>query len=330
MGSVKKGLALIIANSNYIRQPKLSVCEKDGQRIGNELKKLGFDVEEGYDLDRNNMLQRINSFLTIAERYSTVIVYYSGHGVQIDGQNYLVPIDCTYNSNKNIFIGTSLVNLNTITDYTNEHAEKLSIIILDSCRTSPGFAKGFVGDGLAEVDAGAGNIVAFATAPNTPAGCGADNSYYTESLIKYISMANTKIEDMFKYVRKEVVEKTNGDQIPWESTSLNKAFFFNTMTKDQIQEEIYQSIRYCSCAEMLMALGIKFHMSLSDVMRIYINQRSEKPGGIYFKNNNEFELFVLQQMIDMGFEFEDYRWKYKDTDVIMGDFLHKSGTYTPR
>ena len=131
-------------------------------------------------------LKKLMSFLKIADLYSVILVYYAGHGIQIDGENYLVPIDCTYNSSKAIFIGTSLVGINTITDYMNNHPEKINIMIMDACRTAPGFSRDIVGAGLAEIRAGSGTIIAFATSPNKVA-YGADtdqgNGCYTKCLL---------------------------------------------------------------------------------------------------------------------------------------------------
>ena len=139
------------------------------------------------------------------------------HGIQIDGENYLVPIDCTYNSSKAIFIGTSLVGINTITDYMNNHPEKINIMIMDACRTAPSFSRDIVGAGLAEIRAGSGTIIAFATSPNKVA-YGADtdkgNGCYTQCLLDHIANPNTKIEDMFKSVRKDVIDLTSNEQVP--------------------------------------------------------------------------------------------------------------------
>lgn len=114
----------------------MPACLKDAKIITKELSNLKFDVIEGLNLDRTTLIRRINEFLIAADRYSTVLIYYTGHGVQIDGNNYFVPIDCKYNAIKSVFISSSLVGMNLITDYTSIHPEKISIIMLDACRAT--------------------------------------------------------------------------------------------------------------------------------------------------------------------------------------------------
>lgn len=325
MTKVKKGLALVIGNADYKYQPKVLSCKKDGLDMKNMLEKLNFDVIYGVDSTRADMYEIIEEFIKNAELYSVILVYYAGHGVQIDGENYLVPIDCRYNPSKAIFIATSLVGINAIIDYMNGHPEKINIMILDACRSNPGFSRDIVGSGLAEVRAGSGTIIAFATSPNKSAGGAADekgNGFYTQCLLQHIASPNIKIEDMFKAVRNDVVALTSNEQIPWENTSLNSDFYFNTMTQDEINESIYQRIRNNYCAEELLNLSKLYGYSISDVMRIYQRQKSEKPGGIYIKDTETFEQYILEQILQLGFRLENYRWIYKDMPVIMGEFYH--------
>ena len=323
----KKGVALVIANSAYITQPKLKSCKKDGEDMRGALERLNFDVFFAENQNREELFNIISEFLKNADLYSTVLLYYTGHGVQIDGENYFVPIDCTYNPIKAIFVATQLVGMKVVQDYMDAHPEKNNIMILDACRSEPGFARDIVGTGLAEMKAGSGTFVAFATAPNKTAGCAADengNGFYTECLFRHIEQPNIKIEDMFKEVRKDVIALTKGAQIPWENTSLKNDFYFNIMTRDQIDDWIYKTVRNAYSAETLIDLSIKINCNISDVMRIYNRQKSEKPGGIYFSSDDEFEKFILRQVLDLGFTFDDYRWRYKGNPVVMGEFYHTS------
>ena len=131
-----------------------------------------------------------------------------------------------------------------------------------------------------------------------------------------------KKEDMFKSVRNDVIALTNGEQVPWENTSLNKDFYFNTMTKDEIDEQIYQCIRNNYSAEMLILLSKITGITISELLRIHCIQKSEKPGGIYFNKPDEMESFLLNQVLELGFELKKYRWCYKGILVRMGEFLH--------
>jgi uncharacterized caspase-like protein len=323
--NTKKGLALVIANADYQSQPKLPSCKKDGLDMKMALEKLNFDVMYSADTARANMFNVISDFLKNADLYSVLVVYYAGHGVQIDGENYFVPIDCLYNTSKAIFIGSSLVGINSISDYMNSHAEKVNIMILDACRTAPNFSRDIIGTGLAEIRAGSGTLIAFATSPNNPAyGATTDkgNGYYTQCLLDHIAHPNLKVEDMFKEVRNDVITLTSNEQIPWESTSLNSDFYFNIMAQDDIYEKIYQSMRNNYCAETMLSLSKTIGYTISDLMRIYERQKSEKPGGIYIKEKQSFEQFVLERILELGFTFNNYRWIYKGMPVIMGEFLH--------
>lgn len=321
----KKGLALVIANADYIQQNKLPACKKDGSDMQRVLEYLNFDVIFGNDLNRVSMYDLISKFLETAELYSTVLVYYTGHGVQIDGENYFVPIDCESKSSKAIFTETQLVGINAITDFMTENPGKTNIMILDACRSNPGFSKSVVGTGLTEVMAGNGTLIAFATSPNEVALASSsedENSFYTKTLLENIVRPNMKIEDMFKAVRNEVVSMTNGEQVPWENTSLNKDFYFNTMSEDEINEQIYQSIRNNYAAETFMLLNHLTGYSISDLLRVHAKQKSEKPGGIYFEKDAELEHYILEQALELGFEMDNFRWRYKNIPVRMGEFLH--------
>lgn len=331
---IKKGLALVIANADYLYQPQLPSCKKDGNDMKSVLENLNFDVITAWNTDRKQLLAVLDEFLKIADLYSVVMLYYTGHGVQIDGANYFVPVDCKYSSAKSIFISSQLVGMNIISEYYSEHPEKTNIMILDACRNNPGFSKGVFGTGLAEMDAGSGTFIAFATAPNKTALCPdteRENGYYTKCLVKHIGHPRLKIEDMFKLVRKDVQCMTGGNQIPWESTSLSSDFCFNTMTEADINEQIYQTMRNHYSAEVLMILSVLFQKSISDIMRIYEKQKSEKPGGIYIDDAKSFERFILEHILGLGFKYINYRWVYNDTPVIMGEFFHDyQDEITPR
>lgn len=321
----KKGIALVIANSDYIQQNKLPACKKDGVDVKEVFEYLNFDVISGFDLNRKDMYEMISKFIDEAQSYSTVLMYYSGHGVQIDGENYFVPIDCEYRNSKAIFKDTQLVGVNSVIEFMTANPNKTNIMILDACRSTVNFAKDIVGTGLTEIMAGNGTLIAFATSPNKVARTDLTedgNSYYTKCLLPNIIRPNIKIEDMFKAVRNDVIQMTNGEQVPWENTSLNQDFYFNTMNQDEIYEQIYQSIRNNYRAETLILLNKILGYPISELMRIYCRQKSEKPGGIYFKRAQDMEHFLIEQILVLGFEFKNYRWCFGRNPVQMGEFLH--------
>ena len=145
MGKVKKGLALVLANALYQTQPVLLSCNKDGLDMKAKLEQLDFDVLYYANTTRVATLEAIAEFIKLADLYSVLLVYYAGHGVQIDGKNYIVPIDCVYTPLKDVFIASSLIDVNTITNYMNSHEEKTNILIMDACRNSPPFSRSLGG-----------------------------------------------------------------------------------------------------------------------------------------------------------------------------------------
>lgn len=322
MSIPQKGIALVIGVADYESQTKLPSCINDANGMEKALSLLNFEVIVCHDPNRAELINKISYYLEVADKYSTCLFYYSGHGVQIDGKNYLCPVDCEYIDNKALFIEKSLVGLKAITDYCSNNTDKTNIIILDACRTSLSFAKSFIGEGLAPITAGSGCFIGFATAPNTVAHCDSDGyGYYTESLLHHISTPNVKIEDMFKAVREEVIDKSEGVQTPWESTSLKGDFFFNTLDSDKTDELIYRLLRDSYSAQMLMFISVFFNKTISDCMRIYNNQKSEKPGGIPLKGKS-LELLVLGEVLGLGFTYSNYRWAYNGIPVRMGEFYH--------
>lgn len=326
----KKGLALIIANAIYDEQNNIESCTKDGIDMIEKFKSMKFDIIDGINLSRNNFFQKIEEFIDVSKSYQNLVFYYSGHGVQIDGNNYLVPKDCVYNRNKNIFINSSLIDLNIITNFMDEHQSKTNIIILDACRNNPFHTKGLNTLGLAELNVGSGTFVSFATAPNSTSGgygTAEYNSIFTKFLLKHIDKPNLKIEDMFKLVRNDVENYTSKEQIPWESTSLKTDFCFNTMSDNEIDETIYKLVTNFDTVNSLVLLSDYLRLPISNIMRRYQQYKSNLPGGIYFTNQLEFEEFILKNILDLGFKIKNYRWVYNDTSVIMGEFYHDPNTF---
>ncbi|WP_343209644.1 caspase family protein [Anaerolentibacter hominis] len=324
--NIQRGLALVVSNDKYQFCNQLPSCKKDGYDMKESLRVLGFDIFAAHDFTRAHLFELIDRFIIAADSYSTVLLYYSGHGVQIDGENYIVPIDCKPTPNKSILINTGLVPIKIIADYMNAHPQRSNIIILDACRTSPSFTKDILSGGLAEIKSGRGTFISFATAPNTVA-IGSpspdENSIFTACLLQHIDKPNIKIEELFKQVRSDVIIRSGGTQNPWESTSLTDDFFFNIMSEDQINENIYKAIRDNSSAVNLIYLSDYYQKPISEIYRIYYRQKSEKPGGIHFSDKAEFEAYILHQILELGFEFKHYRWMYNNKAVVMGEFYHR-------
>lgn len=225
-----RGLALVIGNADYLKTEDLMNPINDANEMARAFNKLGFEVLHFENLSQEEMKQALGNFALKLSNYKTGIFYYAGHGLQYNGRNYLVPVDVNISSydevvNKCFDTGELLTKMELMELET-------SILILDACRNNP--FKGIIsgsGDlsgGLTGTDAPAGSIVAFATAPGKTASDGTGrNGLYTQEILNNIYKENLKVEDLFKRVRVNVMTKSNNRQIPWETSSLIKDFYFN-------------------------------------------------------------------------------------------------------
>jgi uncharacterized caspase-like protein len=224
--SKEQRLALVIGNGSYAEAP-LRNPVNDAKAMTRTLKKLGFQVIELNDATGKQMAQGILDFGEKLKRGGVGLFYYAGHGVQVRGQNYLVPVDARINSEASIRF--EAIAVESVTEQMGEASNRVNLVILDACRNNP-FERRLRGGprGLAAMDAARGTLVAYATAPGSTAADGdGENGLYTEELLRTLREPGLKVEEVFKRVRSGVVQKTNGMQTPWESSSLTGDFVFN-------------------------------------------------------------------------------------------------------
>ena len=212
-------LALVIGNGAYAPPDQLDNPPNDARAVAQALRGIGFDVIEGVDLDHAAMLRALTSFLFRASSARIALMYYAGHGVQIRGENYLVPTDAKLLSEATVEL--ELINLDKqILDGLSDEA-RANIVILDACRINP-FAnvgkRGGRGAGGLAIPATGGSLVAFATDPNNVAqdGEGA-HSPYTAALLQYIADPNLDVLTMLRRVQIAVRTATNKEQNPYIS-----------------------------------------------------------------------------------------------------------------
>lgn len=220
-------IALVLGNSAYLHTPALSNPANDAKAIANVLKGFGFDVTMKLDVHRADLINAIQTHTKkLAENKGIGLFYFAGHGLQLAWRNYLVPIEATIK--KEADIRQQCVEIGSLIDELGRAANPMNIIILDACRQNP-FGSDFrdVQKGLSQMDAPPSTLLAYATAPGNVASDGdGANGLYTEHLLKEMQVRESKIEDIFKRVRLEVRRKTQGAQMPWESTSLEEDFYF--------------------------------------------------------------------------------------------------------
>jgi len=220
-------VALVIGNGKYKDAPALKNAPNDATAIGAALKSAGFEVTLKLDTGREQMLEAIRAYVHIMEQKKHVgLFYFAGHGVQLDWRNYLLPIDAVIDKLEDV--AKQSVDIARLMEGLTKAANPMNVIILDACRENPfGTAKPVAQKGLSQMDAPTQTILAYATSPGNVASDGdGANGLYTENLLREIKVPEAKIEDVFKRVRLGVRRKSNGAQIPWESTSLEEDFWF--------------------------------------------------------------------------------------------------------
>lgn len=221
-------VALVIGNSNYRNAPQLANPDNDAQSMAQFLNSAGFEVISATDLGQNDMLRVVQDFsakVSARGPNTVAMVYYAGHGVQLAGENYLVPVDAKV-SNQTDLVNDS-VRLVDVMSTLETIPSRMRIVILDACRNNPFPNVNDAGRGLAIVDAPNGSIVGYSTAPGAEALDGnGGHSPYTQAFLNVAREPNVPIEQLFKRVRLQVNQTTGGAQIPWESSSLTSDFTF--------------------------------------------------------------------------------------------------------
>lgn len=227
-------MALVIGNGAYAHVKALPNPPNDARAVAKSLRDIGFTVSEGVDLDRTAMQKMTRDFLREAARAQVVVVYYAGHGVQVDGRNYLIPVDVELKPGASMT--EAMIDMDTIMAGLDDQV-RTNILIFDACRNNPmaqqvaaaGTNRGIEGaSGLAAPTSlgsgatlGAGTLIAFATAPGQVAldGEGA-NSPFSAALSRHIGMPGLEVQQMLTRVRAEVVSTTKSKQVPWSNSSL--------------------------------------------------------------------------------------------------------------
>lgn len=291
-----KRLALCIGNNEYTVLPELACAVSDAEAVETKLKELGFDTILQTNLDREYLASTIVDFVERIENYDAVLLYYAGHGFQIDGDNILAPIDLDIKT-KSTLVKYNAFPLGDLMELLNKYPEQTKIVILDACRVGLGNRGGF-GD-FAPVSAPQGSIIAFATSPGQSSNEKRDINHgiYTATLLNYIGLPRVPIETVFKKVRECLTAETGGTQVPWEHTSLIGDFYLNPDT-------IYDGVVYCG--EALADSRYKFFndiiiKGIVDELKSHSWPTQEsginKVNNIDFTNASGNDLFVLGRNI---------------------------------
>lgn len=230
----ERKVALVVGNSSYANVPRLPNPHNDASDIIARLKAMEFDVIPGLDLDRNGFLNTLALFGRAAEGADVALFFYAGHGLQVNGQNYLVPTDAKVEYEAELDI--ALIPVSLVMQQL-ARGSRVNIVLLDACRDNP-FAKDLsrtlgtrsssaLGRGLSRIQTASGTFIAFATQPDNVAQDGAGrNSPFTQAFLANMDKPGLSLSDLMIEVRNDVMQQTNGKQVPWDSSSLTGRFSF--------------------------------------------------------------------------------------------------------
>ena len=226
-GDFHHRVALVIGNSNYAAVAPLRNPKNDATDMAAKLRKLGFDVVEGTDVTRRGMDEVIRDFGRKLDGADLALFFYAGHGLQVGGKNYLVPIDAKLERPGDLALDA--VDVSVVLAQM-EAEKRVNLVLLDACRDNPlsrslsrslGTRSASVGQGLATIQSAIGTMIAYATQPDNVALDGSGrNSPFTTALLKYIDTPGADITTVMRRVRADVIAATKEKQVPWDHSSL--------------------------------------------------------------------------------------------------------------
>jgi hypothetical protein len=229
-------VAFVVGNGTYKNVTPLPNPPIDAKAMAGVLRNAGFDVVEGINLTRDKMTERLLEFGKKTQGADVAVFFYAGHGIAVDGVNYLLPIDADIKSEMDVKLGNA-INVDVTLDQTMNDS-KVKLVFLDACRDNPFAAKIKAGatsrsvsvaTGLAEMKSGEGTLIAFATGPGQTALDGQEgtNSPFTRALMANITQPGIEIQQAMTQVRAQVNEETHKGQLPWGHTNLIGAVYLN-------------------------------------------------------------------------------------------------------
>ena len=233
--AAEKRVALVVGNSAYVNANPLPNPVHDAGEMAKALTEAGFEVIVGQDLDKTGFDGKIRDFARALDGADVALFFYAGHGLQVAGRNFLVPIDASMQKERDLdFEGISVDFVLKQMEIDREN--KTNVVFLDACRDNPlarnlarsmGTRSVSIGKGLAQVETGVGTFIAYSTQPGNVAldGDGA-NSPFTTALAKGVRVPGRNLTAVMVDVRRDVLAATQGKQVPWDHSSLTGDFFF--------------------------------------------------------------------------------------------------------
>jgi hypothetical protein len=235
-----KRVALVLGNSAYTHAPALPNPVNDANDVAAKLQALDFVVSLAVDATKAETDAILREFANALEGAEVAIFFYAGHGLQVAGQNYLVPVDAKLAKERDLEFEAVRVDF-ILKQMELGREDKTNVVFLDACRDNPlsrslartmGTRSASIGKGLAQIDAGVGTFIAYSTQPGNVALDGkGTNSPFTEALLKRITEPGRNLTSVMIDVRKDVIAATDGQQVPWDHSSLTGEFYFDPNAK---------------------------------------------------------------------------------------------------
>jgi uncharacterized caspase-like protein/regulator of sirC expression with transglutaminase-like and TPR domain len=231
----QKRVGLVIGNSSYQHAGELTNPKNDAADMAAALRMRGFQVIDGFDLNKAMLDRKLRDFATALEGAEVGLFFYAGHGLQVSGQNYIVPVDAELMTASALDFETVRLDL---VQRIMERTAPTNIMFLDACRNNPlarnlaralGTRSAAIERGLAPVESGVGTLISFSTQPGNVALDGAGrNSPFAGALVKHISASTDDLSALLIDVRNDVMRETQRKQVPWEHSALTGRFYFST------------------------------------------------------------------------------------------------------
>ena len=242
-GHAGKRVALVVGNATYMHGGALANPTNDANDMADALEAVGFTVIRALDVDKNAFDRKVRAFSAALEFADDAVFFYAGHGVQVAGQNYLIPVDAKLETERDLDFEALPLSF-VLRQMELQREGRTNVVFLDACRDNPlarnlarsmGTRSSAVGRGLAQVKTGVGTFIAFSTQPGNVALDGdGRNSPFAAALIKRIGKPGRSLATMMIAVRNEVLAATEGRQVPWDHSALTGDFYFNPASGSEL------------------------------------------------------------------------------------------------
>lgn len=261
-------VALVIGQRNYRHISKLTFADIDADSMANVLESFGIHVIKKINVTKTELIDALDVWRQQLPNYQVGLLYYSGHGIEVMGKNYLLPVDLP---NKiNMDIEREAVSLDTITSIMENGKMRMNLIVLDACRNNPFGTKSLRRGGFAYQDVPVGTFIGFSALPgHVSYDIGTTNSIYTEGILKFIRYPDITIDQVFTNVNGYVRQATGSNQVPSKNSSLDANFYFN-LSKNSTSTKNLNLDYKSQYSNNIMGLfpGIAFGSPVEDILAL--------------------------------------------------------------